>query len=424
MDTVFRLDNGLKVILRPLDVPNVSVWVGYRVGSRNEVPGMTGSTHWVEHMLFKGGGKLAKGDIDRLVSALGGKFNAMTDFDATMYFETLPAEHLETALFIESERMRNAAFDPKEVEAERTVVISEREGAEDQPEFLVEEELWAAAFHVHPYHWTPIGFKQDLQNLGRDALYRHYLNWYAPNNATLVIVGGAAVDATTALVHRYFDALKPEPTPTSASLTEPAQTGPRRSVIERPGGVDLLAIGQKAPPFVHEDTAALAVLAGILGGWRGLFPFMAGAVRVRDHRLYRALVDAKLATDVGIRMNPNADPSLLIAAATMRPGVSPAHAEAVIAREFAALASRKPGAAEVERVIRQVRAWHAYNGDGVTFQGLAAAFLDAIATHDAGERFLEAVERVGPEDVRRVAEAYLGESSRTTVEFHATGGTA
>jgi len=423
MDTVFRLDNGLKVILRPLAVPNVSVWVGYRVGSRNEVPGMTGSTHWVEHMLFKGGGKLAKGDIDRLVSGLGGKFNAMTDFDVTMYFETLPAEHLETALFIESERMRNAAFDPKEVEAERTVVISEREGAEDQPEFLVEEELWASAFHVHPYHWTPIGFKQDLQNLGRDALYRHYLNWYAPNNATLVLVGGLDVEAATTLVHRYFDSLKPEPTPTSPPLTEPPQSGPRKSVVERPGGVDLLSIGQKVPPFVHDDTAALAVLAGILGGWRGLFAYMAGGVRVRDHRLHRALVDAKLATDVGIRMNPNADPSLLVATATVRPGVSPAKAEAMMSREFERIASRTPGAAEVGRVIRQVRAWHAYNRDGVTYQGFAATFFDAIATHDAGERFLEAVARVTPGDVRRVADAYLGESSRTVIEFHATGGT-
>lgn len=421
MDTVFRLDNGLKVILRPIGVPNVSVWVGYRVGSRNEVPGMTGSTHWVEHMLFKGGGKLAKGDIDRIVSGLGGKFNAMTDFDATMYFETLPAEHLETALFIESERMRNAAFDPKEVEAERTVVISEREGAENQPDFLVEEELWAMGFHIHPYHWTPIGFKQDLQNLGRDALYRHYLNWYAPNNATLVLVGGMDVDSASSLVRRFFAGLKPETTPSSASLTEPAQSGPRRSVIERPGAVDLLAVGQKVPSFVHADTPALAVLAGILGGWRGLFPFMAGDTRLRDHRLHRALVDAKLATDVGVRMNPNIDPSLLTTSATIRNGVPGARAEAAIAQEFDRIALRAPPKSEVDRVLRQAQAWDAYDRDGVTFQGLAMTYFDCIAAPDAGERFMAAVARTTPEDVRRVARAYLGESSRTVVEFHAQG---
>ncbi len=418
------LENGLRILLRPLDVPNISVWVGYRVGSRNEVPGMTGSTHWVEHMLFKGGGKLAKGDIDRIVSGLGGKFNAMTDFDATMYFETLPAEHLERSLFIESERMRNAAFDPKEVDAERTVVISEREGAENQPDFLVEEELWATAFHLHPYHWTPIGFKEDLQRLGRDALYRHYLNWYAPNNASLVLVGGMNPDTALALVHRYFDTLRPEPTPTSAALAEPPQHGPRRSVIERPGAVDLLSIGQKVPAFVHEDTPRIAVLAGILGGWRGIFPFMAGDYRPRDHRLHRALVDAKLATDVGIRMNPNADPSLLIASATLRAGVPVVKAEAAIAREFERIAARAPQRSEVERIVRQMRAWHAYDQDGVTYQGLATVFFDCIASADAGERFLEAAANVTAEDVRRVAEAYLGEQTRTVVEFHARGGRA
>ena len=152
---VESLENGLKVILRPIpDTKALSCWVTYRVGSRNEVPGMTGSTHWVEHMLFKGGGKLKKGEIDHLISRVGGKMNAFTDTDFTTYFETIPATEMDTALMIESERMRNAAFDPKEVEAERTVVISEREGAENQPEFLAEEELWGLAFHVHPYHWT------------------------------------------------------------------------------------------------------------------------------------------------------------------------------------------------------------------------------------------------------------------------------
>src|SRR5436309_2160809 len=211
---VETLDNGLKVILRPIpDTKALSKWVVYRIGSRNEVPGMTGSTHWVEHMLFKGGGKLGKGDIDKMISRLGGKMNAFTDTDYTMYFETIPAGAMDTALMIESERMRNAAFDPKEVEAERTVVISEREGAENQPDFAVEEELWGLAFHVHPYHWTAIGYKQDLATLDRDPLYRHYLRFYAPNNASLVLVGG--FDPAVAMQHirEAFGPLKPETPP-------------------------------------------------------------------------------------------------------------------------------------------------------------------------------------------------------------------
>src|SRR3989442_7425497 len=196
---VETLDNGVKVILRPIpDTKALSTWVVYRIGSRNEVPGMTGSTHWVEHMLFKGGGKLGKGDIDKMISRLGGKMNAFTDTDYTMYFETIPASAMETALMIESERMRNAAFDPKEVEAERTVVISEREGAENQPDFAVEEELWGLAFHVHPYHWTAMGCKQDLATLTQDPRNRPYRRDYPPKNPSSAL---AAAFIPPAAIH-------------------------------------------------------------------------------------------------------------------------------------------------------------------------------------------------------------------------------
>src|SRR2546429_5730847 len=231
---VETLGTGRKVILRPIpDTKALSTWVVYRIGSRNEVPGMTGSTHWVEHMLFKGGGKLAKGDIDKMISRLGGKMNAFTDTDYTMYFETIPANAMDTALMIESERMRNAAFDPKEVEAERTVVISEREGAENQPEFAVEEELWGLAFHVHPYHWTPIGYKQDLAVLDREPLYRHYIRNNAPNNASLILDGGLDHEVAMQHVREAFSPLKPEAPPDPLRLSEPEHRGERASDLAR-----------------------------------------------------------------------------------------------------------------------------------------------------------------------------------------------
>src|SRR2546425_382300 len=275
---VETLDNGLKVILRPIpDTKALSTWVVYRIGSRNEVPGMTGSTHWVEHMLFKGGGKLGKGDIDKMISRLGGKMNAFTDTDYTMYFETIPASSMDTALMIESERMRNAAFDPKEVEAERTVVISEREGAENQPDFAVEEELWGLAFHVHPYHWTAIGYKQDL--------------------------------------------------------------------------------------------AALVLLSRVLGGWRGIVPFAAGDWRPRWNRLYRALVDARLATDVGVRQEMKLDPALLIASVTLARGASLDRVEAVLDREVEKLQRAPPPKSQLSRARQQGRAWAPDEQDGVTVPG-------------------------------------------------------
>src|SRR3989441_1265536 len=319
---VETLDNGLKVILRPIpDTKALSTWVVYRLGSRNEVPGMTGSTHWVEHMLFKGGGKLGKGDIDKMISRLGGKMNAFTDTDYTMYFETIPAAAMDTALMIESERMRNAAFDPKEVEAERTVVISEREGAENQPDFAVEEELWGLAFHVHPYHWTAIGYKQDL--------------------------------------------------------------------------------------------------ATLRGGWRGFAPSGGGDWRPRSNRLYRALVDAKLATDVGVRLESKLDPSLLIANATLAPGASLDRVEAVLDREIEKLKRAPPPKSELARAHQQVRAWARYEQDGVTFQGMLLSAGEGLGAWDFAEALLARVEKVRPEQVRAAAHRYLVEEHRTVVRFHA-----
>lgn len=417
---VDSLENGLKVILRPMaDTKALSCWVTYRVGSRNEVPGMTGSTHWVEHMLFKGGGKLKKGEIDRLISRVGGKMNAFTDTDFTTYFETIPTSEMDTALMIESERMRNAAFDPKEVEAERTVVISEREGAENQPEFLTEEELWGLAFHVHPYHWTAIGYKQDLARLERDPLYQHYLRYYAPNNAFLVLVGG--FDPAVAMQHirESFSPLKPEPTPPAMRLVEPEQHGERRSDLEQPGATDLLAMGWHIPPFVHDDTPALMLLATILGGWHGLTPFAAGDWRSRSNRLYRALVEAKLATDVSVRQELKLDPTLLIASATLADRVSLDRVEAVVDREVERLRKIPASKTEMDRAKRQVRSWYRYEHDGVTYQGMLLSTLEALSGWDAGETVLAKVDRLRSEQVREVARRYLIEDHRSVVRFHA-----
>jgi len=417
---VETLENGLKVVLRPIpDTKALSTWVVYRIGSRNEVPGMTGSTHWVEHMLFKGGGKLGKGDIDKIISRLGGKMNAFTDTDYTMYFETIPATAMDTALMIESERMRNAAFDPKEVEAERTVVISEREGAENQPEFAVEEELWGLAFHVHPYHWTPIGYKQDLAALDRDSLYRHYLRYYAPNNASLILVGGFDPAVTMQRIREAFAPLRPESPPDPMRLTEPEQHGERRSDLVRPGPADLLEMGWHIPAAGHEDMPALILLSTILGGWRGFVPFASGDWRPRSNRLYRALVDTKLATDVGVRPEMKIDPGLLIVNVTLAKGVSHQRVEAVLDREIAKLASTVPAKAEIDRARRQFHSWARYERDGVTFQGMSLSVGEGLASWDFGDRLRAKVVKVRPERVREVAKSYLIRDRRSVVRFHA-----
>ena len=418
MVTVNKLDNGLKIILKQIpEATAVSVWVGYRIGSRNERPGMTGSTHWVEHMLFKGGGRLKKGDVDTLVSRLGGKYNAFTDTDFTAYFETVPADAIDTALFIEAERMRNAAFDEKEFQAERTVVISEREGAENMPEFLAEEELWSNAFHIHPYHWLPIGWKQDLQRLDRDTMYRHYLRYYAPNNAAMIVVGNFDRAGVMDKIRDKFGGFKPEQPPEPMTLVEPPQMGERRAVIRKPGSVDHIFAGWHIPEFAHEDTARLAVMSAVLAGWRGFNPFAYAGWRPRSNRLYKALVEAKLATDVICKADVKVDPGLLVAHATVKMGVPVEKVEEVLLKEMDRIKKNPPTKAELEVARTQIHAWGGFENDGVTYQGMMTAFFEMAVGFEGYDRFMAAVDRVSAKDVQEVARKYVNEESRTVVHF-------
>src|SRR5512137_2001748 len=184
------LDNGLTVIVREShNAPVSTFWCWYKVGSRVERAGATGVSHWVEHMLFKGTPTFPKRELDRLISREGGTWNGFTWLDFTTYFETLPADRFDLAFRIESDRMAHAVFDPKEVASERTVIISERQGNENNPQFLLSELVQATAFRVHGYHHEVIGDLCDLQTMTRGDLFQHYKTYYAPNNAVAVAVG-------------------------------------------------------------------------------------------------------------------------------------------------------------------------------------------------------------------------------------------
>ena len=214
LDNLIRttLDNGLQVILRPSRrAPVASFWLFYRVGSRNETPGYTGISHWVEHMLFKGTERFPRGEFDKAVARAGGVFNGMTGQDWTVYFETFPAERIELALQVESDRMANAIFDTEEAESERTVILSEREGSENSYFYRLQEEVQAAAFQAHSYRNPVIGWQTDLLSMTRDDLYAHYRTFYTPNNAIAVVTGDFEPDAMAAQIERYFGASAPGP---------------------------------------------------------------------------------------------------------------------------------------------------------------------------------------------------------------------
>jgi zinc protease len=315
------LDNGLTVLLlQNRHAPVISFWIWYRVGSRNELPGVTGIAHWTEHMLFKGSEQFPKGEIDKQIARNGGVMNGLTWLDFTTFFETLPADRIDLAFQIEADRMANALFDPDEVDLERTVIISERQGAENEPTFLLSEELQAAAFRVHPYHHETIGDMCDLETITRQDLWNHYQTYYGPNNAIAVAVGDLGPH-TLDRIEELFAPIPARAAPAQPFRPEPPQRGERRVVLEGPGTTAYLEVGYRAPAAQEADFFPMVVLSTLLTGAPGMNLF-APSPPNRSSRLYRALVDTGLAAGVGGSLAPMLDPYLYRIGATWLPGAA------------------------------------------------------------------------------------------------------
>lgn len=417
-----HLDNGLMVLLKPVRTsPVATFWVWYRVGSRNEVPGKTGISHWVEHMMFKGTPTLGKGEIMHLINRNGGVDNAFTSADYTAYFELLPSDRIDLALSIEADRMVNALFDPNEVESERTVIISEREGAENEPRFWLGEEVLALAFKAHPYQHDTIGWKTDLQTITRDDLYAHYKTYYVPNNAIIVAAGDFDADTMLASIERAFGALpRGNPIPPVNSV-EPPQEGERRVVLRRPGPASYFHAVYHAPKASDPDYFPVFVLVGILTGVGGM-SFSGHGSPGRSSRLYRALVETGLAVDVDCSFRATIDPGTLDVAATVRPGVPIEKVERAIFAELEKIASQRVTQAELNKVIKQARSQFVYAMDGVMNVGGWLGQLEVVASHKMYETFLDNLTRVTRDDVLRVASQYLRETNRTVGWFIPTNG--
>ncbi len=419
----FSLENGLKVLIKPTDTSSaVSVWVLYRVGSRNESLGITGASHYCEHMLFKGGGKLGKGDIFKLVSFEGGSNNGFTDKDLTAYFETMPKERLDAGLFIESERMANSEFKEEEVDSERSVVISEREGSENYPMYQIREEMYANAFHVHSYKWPVVGWKSDLKKITREDLFQYYKKYYHPNNAVLVVSGnvGSDLDELKLRINSYFSKIPAgERAPKSVELDEPEQFGERTSKIQRPGVLDYLIMGFRIPAVDHADIPSLIVLSAILGGWQGLIGFFGnrGGFVSRSNRLYKRLVDGRIASEVTLRFPLSIDPDLLTTEVTVIPGSSIQAAQSALVDEFDKIGDSPPSETEMRVAFNQIRSWHAYENDGVTSKALTLGVSEVLGNTGILESLMRSALNVSPEDVREAARKYIRERNRTTCSY-------
>lgn len=420
------LSNGLVIMLREVHTaPVATFWIWYRVGSRNEVPGITGISHWVEHMLFKGTPTLGKGEFSRLINRHGGSWNGFTWKDFTAYFETLPAEHLALGIRIESDRMRNSLFDPDEVASERTVIISEREGAENNPEYALYEEVEAVAYRVHTYRQAVIGDKSDLAAITRDDLVRHYQTYYTPNNAVVVAVGDFDSASLLREIREAFERIPAGPPPPRVRSVEPPQEGERRVTVRRPGGaVPQLQMAFHAPAASDPAFFPVLLLDGVLSGFKGPGVFGGEAIGMRSSRLYRALVERQLAVDAGSGFRPTLDPALFELGATLRPGVSPERVEAVVLDELKRLADEPVGREEMEKLRKQARAQWVYTGDGVSRQAVLLGSTEIVADGDYLSRFSERLAAVTPEAMQEAAARIFDDHNRTVGWYIPEAGSA
>ena len=410
--TKVRLSNGLQVLLKEIHTAAlVSSWAWYRVGSRDERPGNTGISHWSEHMQFKGTPQFPANMLDKAIARDGGMWNAFTFLDWTTYFETMPADKIDLGLQLEADRMQNSLFDLEEVESERTVIISERQGNENEPLFLLGEEVQAAAFRVHPYHHEIIGDRADLETMTRDQLYNHYRTYYVPGNAVLAVAGDFNTEAMLERIRDLFEPIPASGEPPRLQRPEPAQSGERRVNVEGPGETTYVQVAYHAPSAREPDFFPYLVLDSLLTGPSNLNMFGSG-ISNRTSRLYFALVEKELAVNVSGGLTATIDPYLHNITITIHPQRKPEEAISALDDEVKRLQDEPPPAAEVERAVKQARALFAYGSESISNQAFWMGYAEMFDTYDWFTGYLDRLGTVTREEVQRIAQEYLRASNR------------
>ena len=410
------LNNGLKVLVREVHTaPLASVWCWYRVGSKDEGPGVTGVSHWCEHMNFKGTKNIPRDQVKGIIEKFGGSWNGYTWIDQTTYLETATKDALDQMLFIEAERMDGCLYDPADCESERTVIISELQGGENDPEQLLDTEVTAAAFKVHPYHHPTIGWLSDLETMTRDDLYGHYRRYYVPSNATLVIVGDVDTHDVLKRVEKHFGGIAPGSRPAKVRQVEPEQQAERRVVLRKQGTTAYWKAVFHAPPFEDDAFFPMLVADAVLNGAAGLNIWSMGGVSrpQRSARLYRALVDKGLASSVSGALMPTDHPYLYSINAGVAEGQSIGAVEAAVLGEIEKLRTHGITPAELAKVNTQLKARFIYDADSVTDIAHQLGYFEMIASWQAYEKLRDRLSAVTPETVHAAAQKYLVASNRT-----------
>ena len=409
----YLLKNGLKLIVKPDHRATVAVTqVWYKVGSSYEYNGITGISHQLEHMMFKGTENLAPNEFSRIIASNGGRENAFTGRDYTAYFQTMEADRLEVSFRLEAERMRKLIIDETELIKEREVVAEERRmRTEDNPIAMTREAFNATAFVNSPYHHPIVGWMSDINNYEAEDLREWYQKWYAPNNATIVVAGDVEAEAVYKLAEKYFGKLTREVTAVVKPQIEVPQLGMRKVIVQTPAKLPYLMMGWKVPVVKTADVAwepyALEMLAGILDG---------GA----SARFSRELVRGEeIATSIGAGYGlfSRLD-DLFIVAGTPTKAHTVSELEQAVMQQIEELKSELVSEQELKRIQVQVVANKTYERDSVFYQAMQIGMLETIGLDwRLSEEYVKNIDAVTAQQVQAVARKYFIDKTLTVAEL-------
>jgi zinc protease len=398
------LGNGMKVIIQEdHNIPNVALYFFYKIGSRNERPGTTGISHFFEHMMFNGAKKYGPKQFDREMEKAGGNNNAYTTEDLTVYTDWFPSSALELMFDMESDRIRDLAFDPKMVESERGVVYSERRSSVDNSNFgILYEQMQAAAFTAHPYHWPVLGWPSDIEAWTQQDLKDYFAIGYAPNNCTMVVVGDVTVARAMALAKKYIEPIPRHDPPPPLRTKEPEQLGERRVTVKKAAQLPLQMIAYHVPDAKHPDAIVLDLVSTVLSTGQ-------------SSRLYKRMVDEEpLALSVSGRQGDALDPTLMIFTIQPRNGVDPARTEKALYEELERLQTTEVSARELQKAKNQLLTQHYKQLKTIAGRAQLLGHYDVIfgdykKTFTVDKDF----EAITAADIQRVAKKYFTEKNRT-----------
>ena len=399
------LKNGMKILVQEdQSIPNVALYIFYRIGSRNERPGTTGLSHYCEHMMFNGAKKYGPGEFDRVMEANGGSNNASTSQNVTIYQDWFPTSALELIFDLEADRITNLSFDPKVVESERGVVANERRVSVDNNNTgVLNEQLWSTAFAAHPYQWPVIGWMSDIESWKTEDLQNHFRTGYSPSNATMVVAGAVKFEEVVKLAQRYLEAIPSRTPPSPVTTQEPEQQGERRVVVRKFAQLPVLMMGYHVPRTNSPEFYPLQVLETVL---------LSG----QSSRMYQRLVDKEqVALSVSGGWDWAFDPTLFEFTVQPKGDVDVSKVEQLFNEELERL--QRGGITEQElekakniRIAEFCRQMKTIDGKADAIGAYEVFFGDYRKLFSAADGYT----KVTRDEVQRVAQRYFTEKNRTT----------